>query len=360
MGCSSSLSESPLGSPRAREANRILRRNERLRARRDARVDRERKKRIKMKKNAMVTRAQLRIEAGFHVDARDEYGHTMLIKAARFDNLALAELMVRKKATVDLRDTKGITALMWAARWGNLSIVRFLVEQGNARVSTNDTDESHGPTALMFAAKEGQIEVVRYLVQARASVNTRTIAEGTTAVLMAAGSNRVEVLDFLLGDKAQASLQPDHEGTTPLIAASKRRYSKNLDAVGYLLDVVGVDVNETDHNKRSALMHACMRENSEGLLERLLEAKACVHSRDRYGATALDLAVVQGKCEQPQVRMLQQRQDEVRAVRYLKHGVLVLVLVLPACARVSPLRTCQPLASHLHTCRNQNVVSLNQ
>eukprot|EP00470_Lotharella_oceanica_P009079 CAMPEP_0170199704 /NCGR_PEP_ID=MMETSP0040_2-20121228/69483_1 /TAXON_ID=641309 /ORGANISM="Lotharella oceanica, Strain CCMP622" /LENGTH=409 /DNA_ID=CAMNT_0010449845 /DNA_START=205 /DNA_END=1435 /DNA_ORIENTATION=- len=352
-----------------REEFRIQEREESTRARRRAKAERERERRIAAKKKLMVNRASMLISAGFHVDARDEYGHTMLIMAARFDNIALVELMVSKKATVDLRDTKGITALMWAARWGYLPIVRFLVEKGKAMVgpgvrktttttssssssflvekgkamvgpgvrktttttssssssSTSSTGgisssrDSHGLTPLMFAAREGQVDVVRYLVSAQASVNTSTIASGTTAVLMAARSNRLRVLDYLLRE-AGASLSADHEGVTPLIAASKRHFSNNSDGtVGYLLDrVEGVDVNETDNNRRTALMHASVLKHSHKLMQRLLEAKSI--DTEECTGLALQAKTPEGEEEEDdedfprleQAKLLQQHMDEVK------------------------------------------------
>ncbi len=79
---------------------------------------------------------KLLIDNGADVCAELNYGHTLLMRAAKGGNLEIVKLLIDKGADVNAKVRHGKTVLMFAARGGNLDVVRFLLEKGlkvNAR-----------------------------------------------------------------------------------------------------------------------------------------------------------------------------------------------------------------------------------
>ena len=92
--------------------------------------------------------------------AVNEYGSTMLIRAAVYGHTDTVKMLVEHKANIDSQDEDGWTALMYAARYGHTDIVKMLVEH-KANVDSQNKD---GWTALMRAAEYGHTAVVKILV----------------------------------------------------------------------------------------------------------------------------------------------------------------------------------------------------
>jgi len=264
-----------------------------LRANRERRkleaAERSRKKnsmkKLGKKLRQMKKVVKRRLEAGFHVDCKDEYGHTMLMQAVRHDHVKLASYLIfEKHANVNFFDNNGVDALSWAAMRGNVEVARCLVD-GKARILDYDP---HEPNPLMLASREGHLELVKYFVdELRTNVNLSTIFEGNTALIYAATHNQHEVVKYLLASNAEVDAC-NRSGRSALLEASREG---SLGAVEALIIHGRADVNLQDHHGKSALMHASRQ--SLDVVQCLVKySKVDVNMTDQNGASAAMEAVV--------------------------------------------------------------------
>ena len=77
-----------------------------------------------------VARVDALLEAGADIDARDQYGQTALMNAARRGDAPLVRLLTGRGATLDHTAKFGLTALMLAVINNHTEVVRLLVAAG--------------------------------------------------------------------------------------------------------------------------------------------------------------------------------------------------------------------------------------
>ena len=90
---------------------------------------------------------QLHLANGVNVNAKDEYGQTALIYAAKNGHKNVAELLLKNGADVNVQEEFGLTPLMCAAYNGKISVAKLLIEKG-ADIHVKDND---GRTAAEWA-----------------------------------------------------------------------------------------------------------------------------------------------------------------------------------------------------------------
>jgi 26S proteasome non-ATPase regulatory subunit 10 len=88
--------------------------------------------------------AEILLEHGAKIEARDKHGRTALFKACGRGYRSCARMLLEGGAHVDTTESKGVTALMSAAAKNRTGCVRLLLEHG-ADVSAED---KWGRTAL--------------------------------------------------------------------------------------------------------------------------------------------------------------------------------------------------------------------
>ena len=107
----------------------------------------------------------LLLEGGNDLDFIDsDGGRTALDYAALFDNLAMAQLLLDHGAHIDARDSFGNIALHWAAERGSLDVMRLLI----AKKTNVDFQNRQGITPIMVAAEHAQPASVRLLLESGA------------------------------------------------------------------------------------------------------------------------------------------------------------------------------------------------
>jgi ankyrin repeat protein len=111
--------------------------------------------------------ANLLIENGAEVDARDIYKRTPLHWAAQFGREGVAACLIRAGADVDARGSTKDTPLHWAAREGHASTLSLLLKRG-AHIDVQDRD---GHTALHFAAWRARTALIPLLLDCGANPN---------------------------------------------------------------------------------------------------------------------------------------------------------------------------------------------
>jgi ankyrin repeat protein len=157
--------------------------------------------------------AQLLLDRGADVDARDFEDFTPLHHAATEDLVAVAEVLLEHGADGDAVGTRyDERPLHKAADSGSLGVARQLLAHG-AEV---DARKANGWTPLFDAAQDGDMEMARLLLDAGADVNA--FSDGghwpygpvrTTALTRARSFGTEEMVALLLSHGADPDPQPD-------------------------------------------------------------------------------------------------------------------------------------------------------
>jgi ankyrin repeat protein len=146
----------------------------------------------------------------------------------------------------------GVTPLMSASRMGHTDIVKLLLEHGadvNAEVTAV---ENLGRTSLAYACMMGHVDIVKLLLEHGANPNLKS-AGGLTALHEAIDSKHLSVIELLLG-MSIVKLTPmplGGDGTISLLVSLLGLQS--LKILQMALDRDGLDINEKNHNGRTAI-----------------------------------------------------------------------------------------------------------
>jgi ankyrin repeat protein len=240
--------------------------------------------------------AQLLVDRGADVSAVDRGTWTALLHAGSRRRAAVVELLLRARAPVDWQSDAGLSALMQAAGQGAIRTVNALLAAG-ARVELSD---GRGMTALCYAE---DTLVARALLAAGAT-GTRC-EDGWTPLMFACQANRLPLVRLLLEHGFDAGAAAEDQ--TPLIIAARAGYADIAHAL--LRAAAPAPVNQRTATGTTALSAAaglCQ----PAMVRLLLEARADARVPDGDGLAAVAAA------EDPEtVRLLMEAAPEMAGHR---------------------------------------------
>jgi ankyrin repeat protein len=246
-----------------------------------------------------------------NLNAKDNKGHTALMRAAMCGHADAVKLLIAAGANPQVKDGFGNTAFCYAAKaghidvfklllpsapdpyrglknaatYGHSDIVKFLIDAG-AEVNAEPGRESPLSQAITWR----HVNVVKLLIAAQADVNARFgYDKNDTPLQTAIRLKQPDIIKLLIAAKVDVNGKYSN-GKTPLIYAVEKN---NTEIVTLLIDA-GADVNKTDDNGSSALMYA-VRDNNTDLVELLIKSKADVNGKNRHGNNAVLHAAGYGK-----------------------------------------------------------------
>ena len=161
--------------------------------------------------------ANILIENGADVEAKDEKRRTPLHIASSYGNAKITKLLLENGADCVASDRFGNTPLHEACHNAHLTVVKLLMKEERAEV---DSRNNNGETPLSSAVKSlgnnsERTEIVRLLFQKGAVWNSKRKNDGSTPFHYACSVN-VEVVRIFLDQGADTELK-DGNGDTPLI-----------------------------------------------------------------------------------------------------------------------------------------------
>ncbi|PCG20424.1 ankyrin repeat domain-containing protein [Brachyspira sp. G79] len=164
------------------------------------------------------------IDLGADVNLAAELsGFTPLM--ASLHNITIAELLIEKGADIEAKDNDGINALVYASTYNNEEMVKFLLEKGADANTVCEIENEHtdiSSTPLMNAAYRGNTNIINMLLENGADINYTT-DYGMTALMMAASFNQFEAAKILLENNADTSITNGY-GETALDLAKEEDY----------------------------------------------------------------------------------------------------------------------------------------
>jgi ankyrin repeat protein len=145
------------------------------------------------------------LRRGMDVNTVDLQGNSLLMIAARTNNVALARFLLENRANPGRRNPHGDTALMLAAMLGHKDIVALILEY--------KPELNHGGwNALHYAAFSGHGEIVAMLLAAGADVNLKA-PNAHTPLMLAAKNGHLDAVRLLVGAQADIAARDPAEGT---------------------------------------------------------------------------------------------------------------------------------------------------
>lgn len=172
-------------------------------------------------------------------------------------------------------------------RMGDFEGIRVLIE--NANVDANTSTLSNTP--LMAAAQFGQLDIFKYLLTRGANLNLVN-NKGLTAFCFAVWNNQFPIVKLLVDGLKGGSLNFDvnvsfTNGVTALMYATK----DGSQVAHMLLELEQVKVDQLDHQKGSAILHAANSENITPemlkVTEALIKRKANIYLANSDGVSPL-------------------------------------------------------------------------
>ena len=177
---------------------------------------------------------------------------TALVHAAQEGHIGIAELLIEKGSDVNAKNKGGMTPLHNAARWSHKKIVELLIDKGadiNATTSTYDETpldwammgreksiasliRKHGGKSgiyysIFLAASKGNIEAVKQHLAVGADVNAKN-RYGSTPLHRAAYAGHKEIAELLIAEGADVNAK-DEDGETPLDWAIEKNHTETAD-----------------------------------------------------------------------------------------------------------------------------------
>jgi ankyrin repeat protein len=228
--------------------------------------------------------AQLLLERGANFGVQNEDGQMPLHLASMHNHPNIVALLLKLGAPVDLKDSNDMTPLLCALEsFGSGGVVQLLLEHGasvNARNKRGWT-----PLHSASASEETPPDVVASLLKLGADVDALD-NDNMTPLLCAFewyGSN--EIAQLLMEHGAGVHVR-NKKSQTPLHLASRWRHT---DVLASLLKL-GADVDSSDSDGMTPLLHALVHQNQSSAVKLLLKHGASVHVRNRNGQMPLHLA----------------------------------------------------------------------
>jgi ankyrin repeat protein len=159
--------------------------------------------------------AQRLIKEGASVEAKNNYGLTLLMLAAREGHEDVCKLLIDSKASVEAKDNHGRTLLNLVIAYGNENVMKLLI----ANRASVEVHDNFGWTPLMCAARFGEEAMCRFLIAQGASVQANN-NQGGISLSLAALHGHEAVCKLLI----DVQLNPAKAAIATFLGIARKRY----------------------------------------------------------------------------------------------------------------------------------------
>ena len=230
-----------------------------------------------------------------------DHAKSMLFKAVQRNMEGIVAALIENGADVNMRNELHYTPLLLAAELGNVETVRVLVTKKASLVSKLPNCNS----ALHLAIQTGSLEITRLLLDKGLDANIVGLNE-QTPLHLAALYNKPALVGPLLHAGAQVNAVTK-EGLTPLHVASQHSHKETVQEL-----IKGkANVHTRDKHARTAL-HYAAAQGDVHVVQLLLSSGADSNAADKEKKTPLHIAAMEGKSEAVSAMLMQKAHSRVK------------------------------------------------
>ena len=165
--------------------------------------------------------AALLINHGAHIDERDQYGETPLMRAIERSNFTLTDYLLKQGASARAKNNDDDTALHLAMRdpsdIKNHAVAQLIAKQMLTHGASINAKDKKAMTALHYAAGEMSVEQIELLLSSGADMNAAD-NDGDTPLRYALMKENVDAVRILVAHGANLDIK-DLKGETPFTLA---------------------------------------------------------------------------------------------------------------------------------------------
>jgi serine/threonine-protein phosphatase 6 regulatory ankyrin repeat subunit B len=213
--------------------------------------------------------AQLLIDKGANIDARNRTGWTALIWASVNGYKEMVELLIKNGANLNIKNIDGWSALIGAVFKNHYNIAQLLIENG---IVVN-VEDKYLISAMIFTYDKGYSKLFKLLFEAEVNSENIRDKQGNTLLIMATKLGLESVVKSLLENGANVN-ERNNDNDTALIWATIKNNKKIVE----ILLECQPNLNAIDKSKNwSALMYASNSHQTKDIVELLVNAGADIN-----------------------------------------------------------------------------------
>ena len=170
----------------------------------------------------MILNISLYLENGGDINVADNEGNTLLMKSVYLGYYDLADYILLNNADISLTNNNGENALILSADYPY--IINLIL---NNNIDNLDSADNKGKTALFHACEFGNLNSVRILIKSGSDINKRDIF-GKTILMYAVESENLELIKYLIEDIGVDINEKDDWGQNAIFFATKINIARYL------------------------------------------------------------------------------------------------------------------------------------
>ena len=246
--------------------------------------------------------AELLLQKGAGVDARNAARETALHAAAVHGHAPVAELLLKHKADVNAKEKRDVTPLHYAANYGHHQVAELLLKRGAKVNAPNNA----GDTPLHAAARQGHVEAAKVLLAHGADPSLKR-KSGATPLKLAMALNKQAMVQLLQGTAAAKA--PVQQPAAHEQSAEEKAFIEQT-----LKPAVAnkQNLNAPKYDKKRTFAHVAAEKNYPTALEFLIAHKADINRAGAEGHTPLHRAAMFGANDAAEVLLKHQANVDAR------------------------------------------------
>lgn len=280
------------------------------------------------------------LKQGIDINEKTYQETYLLLEAAKHSKAETVKLLIDNGADVNIKNHNNQTAMNYCLN--NKSVIELKNSEYTGQEIVNEAEvikiikilvaaganidnvDNFGRTLLFDAVSEGYLNIAKNALELGANINFRHPKTGTTVLTWICRKSNVKTIEFLLENGADINAK-DFDNSNPLYQAAISEQPENVEIlikngadpfikVGNsnalknsinieLWEILKIilshvdDINFNYEDRGYGLVHEAVINDNIELLKIMIELGANLNQKNKYGSTALSLAIYDKKTE---------------------------------------------------------------